>query len=596
MENIRQFPMRKYNFPNFIKINRYNKKVNAIFKETASINNNYILNIKLSSQMKIIIEIYSEENPTNLYFKSILTINELKNMHSIFKYYISINDIYESINDIISKGKYEIKFENYSNENIYLFLYINNEQIKIKLKKEKISFEQNDLELNDFINQFYHEFLNLKAVLNAQIKEKNEEIKSLKEENKIIKMKLEKIEKENIDLKDKVSQNITLKYSNDNLTKKNSNHEQGNKNLINRLNQEKPQENKQNNHKLNPQVNNIQNYKSCFPPYYKNDGFNNCPYFCNNNNINNINKNEIKDKTDEKPYEEEIDKYEGWIYENICNIISNDEDENFSNIINNNNYSPFNFNFPNFKNINLNNCFPNNFETNINNNPFESLNSQNIYYFNKKFNTQYKNNQIKKLDLGSKNLGNDIFKEIIKYDFQNLIKIYLCNNNISNIDDLNLWDKPNLQKLYLSFNQIKDISILSQVNFGILQILYLDNNKISDINVLAKVNFPLLSTLSLHDNQIKDISVFAIVNFKDLNTLSLYNNMIVNIDVFKIVKFPKLKILELNGNNISDINCLENIKHFQLLQLYLDGNENIDKEKFSLLISGLKNKVKNFKI
>ena len=61
-------------YPNLIKINRYQKKVNAIFKENSQVNNNYNLNLKLSSQMKIILEIYSEENPTNLYFKSILLL------------------------------------------------------------------------------------------------------------------------------------------------------------------------------------------------------------------------------------------------------------------------------------------------------------------------------------------------------------------------------------------------------------------------------------------------------------------------------------------------------------------------------------------
>ena len=594
MEKIRKYPQCKYNFPNYIKINKYNTKVNALFREQAVINNNYLLNIKLSSQMKIILEIYSEENPTRLYFKSILTPNELKSMNSFFEYFISINDIYETINDIINKGKYEIKFEDSSNSNIYLFLYINNEQIKILLKKEKISFEQNDLELNEFINEFYHEFLNLKAVLNAQIIEKNEEIKNLKEENKLIKMKLEEIQKENNYLKDKISQNKKVKYPKDNKAKKNCCIEKGNKDLINLINPEKQQDNELNNHMFNPHINNNQNYNCCFPPCYKNNGFNHFSSF--NNNINNIIGNKNEDIKNKDPEEEVKDKNEDWIVDNIFNIICNDEEEDCCNI-NNNNYFPFNSNFQNFNNIDFNNFFNNNIVSNTSSNAFDNFNNinQNINYFNKKFNTQYKDNLIKKLDLGGRNTGNDIFKEIMKYNFKNLIKIYLCNNNISNIDDINLWNEPNLQKLYLSYNQIKDISILTQVNFVKLQTLYLDNNMISDINPLAKVNFPLLSILSLHHNQIEEITVFSNVNFKELNTLSLHDNNIVNITVFKNAKFPNLKTLELNNNNISDLICFENINHFRLQELFLDGNKNIDKEKFSLLISELRNKVKNFK-
>lgn len=149
-------------YPNLIKINRYQKKVNDIFKENSHVNNNYNLNLKLSLQMKIILEIYSEENPTNLYFKSILTMNELYDLYSDFKTYNNINDIYEFMNDIINKGNYEIKFDG---ESAYLILLFNNTKINIILNKEKISFEPSDSELNEFINQFYNDFLDLKQNL-----------------------------------------------------------------------------------------------------------------------------------------------------------------------------------------------------------------------------------------------------------------------------------------------------------------------------------------------------------------------------------------------------------------------------------------------
>ena len=190
-------------YPNLIKINRYQKKVNAIFKENSRVNNNYDLNLKLSSQMKIILEIYSEENPTNLYFKSILTMNELYDLYSDFKTYNNINDIYEFMNDIINKGNYGIKFDG---ESAYLILLFNNTKINIILNKEKISFEPSDSELNEFINQFYKDFLDLKQnLLNNKINDNNKEILELKKENQIFKDKIEEIQKENVILKNKIN-------------------------------------------------------------------------------------------------------------------------------------------------------------------------------------------------------------------------------------------------------------------------------------------------------------------------------------------------------------------------------------------------------
>ena len=190
-------------YPNLIKINCYQKKVNAIFKENSRVNNNYNLNLKLSLQMKMILEIYSEENPANLYFKSILTMNELYDLYSDFKLYNNINDIYEFMNNIINKGNYEIKFDG---ESAYLILLFNNTKINIILNKEKISFEPSDSELNEFINQFYKDFLDLKQnILNNKINDNNKEILELKKENQIFKDKIEEIQKENVILKNKIN-------------------------------------------------------------------------------------------------------------------------------------------------------------------------------------------------------------------------------------------------------------------------------------------------------------------------------------------------------------------------------------------------------
>ena len=130
-------------------------------------------------------------------------MNELYDLYSDFKTYNNINDIYEFMNDIINKGNYEIKFDG---ESAYLILLFNNTKINIILNKEKISFEPSDSELNEFINQFYKDFWNLKQnILNNKINDNNKEILELKKENQIFKDKIEEIQKENVILKNKIN-------------------------------------------------------------------------------------------------------------------------------------------------------------------------------------------------------------------------------------------------------------------------------------------------------------------------------------------------------------------------------------------------------
>ena len=46
------------NIPKLIKLSKYQKNLNIIVREKSSMNNNFNINIKISSQQKLIIEIY----------------------------------------------------------------------------------------------------------------------------------------------------------------------------------------------------------------------------------------------------------------------------------------------------------------------------------------------------------------------------------------------------------------------------------------------------------------------------------------------------------------------------------------------------------
>ena len=193
-----------------------------------------------------------------------------------------------------------------------------------------------------------------------------------------------------------------------------------------------------------------------------------------------------------------------------------------------------------------------------------------INEFNKKFMTDIENKDITELELGYKNLGNDILY-LANIDFNQLIKLDLGSNNISNIN------------------------ILSKLKYNKLQILYLDNNLISDINVFADVNFPLIEEIDLSKNSISDINVLSKVKFNELKELYLCDNNIKNIDVFKNVNFKGIQKLNLTKNKIEDINVFTKINFTQLKLLYLKNN-NIDLKTNENLINDLKSKIIDFNI
>ena len=577
--------------PNIIKMNKYKKVLNNISQEKENINDNYHLNMKLSSKNQLIIEIYSEENPTNKHFKSTLTLEELINSYSYFKTYNNINEAYEAINNIIKKDNWYMRFDDNQNSKINLILQVDNDQIKISLNQEKIHFNQNDFELNEFINQLYNEILNLKEKYNILITEKNEEINKINEEKKVLKNKLKEIKEENAIMNNKIN-NLKkeineIKQAN-NIGRKSSKNYPKKEELINQSNTNQNQiinNNETYDYQNNQNINNNHFYNYMMP-YYNNDLYNyHANYITHNNNqfenINDMNdygyyfdeNGTYESKDDDEEDEKESD--------NINNIIYHHPEEKYNNLYNYNAYN--NFYSPNHVDTFQIDPYQNDFEYNINNmNQIEYTNNNSVSNaenkeekkiiklsindFNKKYGTQYKDNKIKKLELGTKKIGNDFFEDLVKYEFNNLLKLYLVDNNISNIDNLIALNNLKLEKLYLSHNKISDISILSKVKLERLQRLYLDNNMIIDINVLSIVNFPLLTTLSIHHNQIKDISVLEKVNFKELLNLSL------------------------NFNNIDDI------KTFKLELLYLNKNDNIDQKKYSKLISKLKEKIIDFQI
>ena len=189
-------------YPNIKKFDRYYKRVAALFKDNAEINDVYIFNIKAASQNNLIFEVYSEEKPTSLYYKLNLSIDQLKKLSGLFQSKTNINEIYDLINYIISQNSYEIKFENSSNKAIVIILYVDKEQIKIILPKEKIIFESNYYELYELYkgclieNEKLVNYINNKEIEFEKLRKENEENKKKIQEleKQIIKINKKKIE------------------------------------------------------------------------------------------------------------------------------------------------------------------------------------------------------------------------------------------------------------------------------------------------------------------------------------------------------------------------------------------------------------------
>ena len=201
--------------------------------------------------------------------------------------------------------------------------------------------------------------------------------------------------------------------------------------------------------------------------------------------------------------------------------------------------------------------------------------------FNRKYRTGIGNYLIKNINLEGRLLGNIALKDLCNIEFNNLERLNLSSNYLSEIAYLKNAKFSKLKELILFFNNIKDISSLDKVNFTSLTKLGLSDNFITDIKVLKNVNFPILERLALSNNIIKDINILGEVNFRYLRELKLSKNGISDISILKKVNFPKLKSLILSNNNITNIDVLGQAKFPILLELKLSNNNIRDIRKLS---------------
>lgn len=176
-----------------------------------------------------------------------------------------------------------------------------------------------------------------------------------------------------------------------------------------------------------------------------------------------------------------------------------------------------------------------------------------ICKINNKLGTQITGNEIT-LNLSKKNINNEKLEMLSKIKFNDLEKLNLSNNKITDISILNEFYMPKLTLLNLSSNTIRDISPLNE-NLNLakhLENLNLSNNRIYDIEKLIEGNFPKIKKINL-DNNLLDYDK------KELN--DIINNIIKRNSqdeievIFRKEKSRKIRIFGENFVKANINNC-----------------------------------------
>ena len=211
----------------------------------------------------------------------------------------------------------------------------------------------------------------------------------------------------------------------------------------------------------------------------------------------------------------------------------------------------------------------------INHEFFSDLSTKDIFkiLYQKEINTE-----IKELDIISEGIDENNLNKLSDFEFKNLLKLDISNNNIKDLSMLNQKQFGTLKILNVEKNQIKDIKKLKDDSLKNLEFLLLYSNSISDLDSFQNKNLSNLSYLSLSKNNIEDLSPLATVNLQNLNVLNLSFNKIKNIKILLFLKIPYLKELYLNNNSIIEIEVFSkvNLKELEILHLENNNIKNIN--------------------
>ncbi|XP_022916008.2 chondroadherin-like [Onthophagus taurus] len=200
-------------------------------------------------------------------------------------------------------------------------------------------------------------------------------------------------------------------------------------------------------------------------------------------------------------------------------------------------------------------------------------------------------------------LGNNVLNKLQnKFKINNLLKLYLSNNDISVIPKNYFSSVINLKEIYLNDNKIIELESNAFNDLKNLEILNLNNNTLKAIPFDLFSELLRLKYLDLSKNSLKIISLYTplpeliTVNFShnyinkiliptgnvaklfNLNYLDLSHNNLSYLDYVELYQnAPKLILLNVNHNNLPCNTEKEMISYFPLdnFSLNIDNNASI---------------------
>jgi len=172
-----------------------------------------------------------------------------------------------------------------------------------------------------------------------------------------------------------------------------------------------------------------------------------------------------------------------------------------------------------------------------------------------------------------------------KFDFSNLIKLSLKNNNINDISFLAGFNFDNLEKINLNSNQLDDSMIdkIGEIKAPVLKKINLSYNYFSDFKLFKSLeHFKTLQIFKMETNPLREELTINDMNNEykllSLEELYLFNGIFCNetIGILKQFKFMNLKKLDISRNDI------ESLEFFDHLNFVNEDNKKIDKEMIPL--------------
>ena len=192
-----------------------------------------------------------------------------------------------------------------------------------------------------------------------------------------------------------------------------------------------------------------------------------------------------------------------------------------------------------------------------------------------------KNNEIKNIRLSEINFDINILRN---KTFNNLEKLNLEQNNISNIEALKTICCKNLIELNLRINHISDdmIACINNLEFACLETLDLSNNFFKNYKIFKSIeHFKKLKTFNINSNLLSIFSENDTYNLNSLESINLANGVLSEFDINITMKhfiFQELKKIDFSDNNIKTLSFLKDINLDSIEEIILNNNEIKDED------------------